>query len=44
MLERLKKAINNFLEGLVKENEKSLGKGKLDCWQLNRQSNNSKRG
>jgi hypothetical protein len=41
MLKRLKKAINNFLERLAKENEKSFGKDSLDCCQLNRQRSTS---
>lgn len=32
---RFKKAINDFLEKMAKENEKNLGNGKLDCCQLN---------
>lgn len=36
MLKKFKKAINKFLENLAKENEKSFGKGTLDCCQLNR--------
>jgi len=43
VLKRLKKAINKFLEGLAKENEKSFGKGTLDCCQINRKSSNSKK-
>lgn len=39
MFKRLKKAINDFLEKLAKENEKSFGKGTLDCCQLNKQGN-----
>ncbi len=44
MLKRIKKAINRFFDKLAKENEKSFGKGTLDCCQLNRQSagNNKK--
>lgn len=44
MLKRFKKAVNNFLEKLAEENEKSFGKGSLDCCQLNRQSTNNKAG
>lgn len=43
MLKRLKKAINNFLERLAKENEKSFGRGSLDCCQLNRQNSSGKK-
>jgi len=39
---RIRKAINNFLERLAKENEKSFGKGTLDCCQLNRAGIKSK--
>lgn len=42
MLKRLKKAINDFLEKLAKENEKAFGKGVPDCCQLNGQNVNSK--
>lgn len=37
MLKRIKRAVNKFLEKLARENEKSFGKGTLDCCQLNRQ-------
>lgn len=43
MLKRLKKAINNLLEKIAKENEKAYGKSVPDCCQLNRQSSNSKK-
>lgn len=43
MLKGLKKAINNFLEKLAKENEKSFGKGSLDCCQLNSQAKSGKK-
>ncbi|WP_274540101.1 LDCC motif putative metal-binding protein [Clostridium thermosuccinogenes] len=43
MLKRIKRAISNLLEKLAKENEKSFGKGTLDCCQLNRPSNSSKK-
>lgn len=42
MLRRLKKAMIDFLERLAKENEKSFGKGTIDCCQLNRQNSNKK--
>jgi hypothetical protein len=35
---KIKKAWNNFLEKLAKENEKSFGGQKLDCCQLNNKS------
>lgn len=36
MFKKLKKAINNFLIGMAKENEETYGKGKLDCCNLNK--------
>lgn len=40
--ERIKKWYDNFLESLAKENEKAFGHEKLDCCQLNKESNNQK--
>lgn len=39
---RFKKAINEFLERLAKENEKEFGHGRLECCQLNRENNKPK--
>lgn len=43
MFKRIKKTFHNFIEKLAKENEKSFGKGTLDCCQLNRQSSGNKK-
>lgn len=43
MLKRIKRAVSNFLKKLAEENENTLGKGTLDCCQLNRSSSNSKK-
>lgn len=36
IFDKIKKAINKFLENLAKENKESFGDGKLDCCDLNK--------
>lgn len=38
--DRVKKKINQFLESIAKENQKSFGSQKLDCCDLNRNTGN----
>jgi hypothetical protein len=38
MFTRLKKAIDNFLEKIAKQNNELYGKRKMDCCNLNRQN------
>lgn len=38
MFDKLKKAINNFLEKIAKQNEELYGKSKMDCCNLNKQN------
>jgi hypothetical protein len=39
---RMKKAMNEFLEKMARDNEKAFGQGKLDCCQLNSKNEKSK--
>lgn len=41
MLKRIKRAVSNFLKKLAEENENTLGRGTLDCCQLNRPGSNN---
>jgi len=40
---KVKRAINDFLVKLAQENQKSYGSGRLDCCNLNKNDNASKR-
>jgi hypothetical protein len=41
MFKKIKKIITKYIEDLAKENEKSFGKDKLDCCNLNKNEKNN---
>jgi hypothetical protein len=43
LFKRIKAAWNRYLENLAEENKKSFGSGKLDCCQLNKNTNINKK-
>jgi hypothetical protein len=38
MLKKIKNAINKYLEDMAKENQKTFGKGRMDCCEINKKS------
>lgn len=38
MIKKIKKAINNLLLSMAKQNEEEFGKGRMDCCNLNKKN------